>query len=142
MDVFNKILLTVHFIGLAMGFSASFGNMVMGAIIASAGPGEKAILGRFSPAISKLGRRGVEILWLTGVVLVFTKWHGFDMIPWQFHLKLTAAVLLTAGVIYMTRLERRAHDGDSEAAARMPAVGKVIFVLAVLTVAFAVWTFE
>jgi hypothetical protein len=138
----NQWLLILHFLGLALGMSTSFANMVMGGLIAAAPPGEKAILGRFPPVMSKVGGGGLILLWVTGLILVFTKWGGFGSMPWQFHAKLTAVVLLTVVVGYVHALQAKAARGDTAAAARLPSVGSVATALAIVAVIFAVLTFD
>ena len=62
--------------------------------------------------------------------------------PWQFHAKLTAVVLLTVVVAYVAWLERLAHRGDPAAMARMGVAGKVAATLALISTVFAVLTFD
>lgn len=138
----NQVLLILHFIGLAMGFSVPFSNMAMGAVMAKAAPGEQPVLARFMPSISRFGKVGLALLWLTGLALTFTKWGGFAGLPWQFHAKLTAVVLLTVVVIYITWLEGQIARGNREAMVRIQAAGKVSFSMAILAVIFAVLTFD
>jgi hypothetical protein len=141
MSVVNPVLLFLHFLGLALGFSVSFGNIVMGGLIAKATPPERVVLGRFPPAISQLGRVGLALLWSTGLILAYTKWGGFAIFPWQFHVKLTAVVLLTITSEYIHYLERLVLKGDASAVARIKSFGKVASVLALTALLFAVLTF-
>ena len=62
MNTLNQALLILHFIGLAMGFSASFANMAMSGLIARAVPPDKAVLGRFPPIMSRIGTIGLALL--------------------------------------------------------------------------------
>lgn len=142
MDALNYALLILHFIGLAMGLSVSFSGMVMAKLIAAAAPNEKPVLARFPPRMVIVGHIGLTLLWLSGLTLVFTKWGGFGVLPWQFHVKLTAVVLLSIVVGYITLLMKKASAGDQTAAAQIQAVGKVAFLLALTAVTFAVLTFE
>jgi len=41
MKDFNHVLLILHFLGLALGFSVSFANLVMGRLISAAPPQER-----------------------------------------------------------------------------------------------------
>ena len=43
---FDHFLVIVHFIGLALGFSSGFGNMVLAGLVAKAPANEKPILAR------------------------------------------------------------------------------------------------
>jgi hypothetical protein len=139
---FNQFLLFLHFVGLALGFSVSFGNMVMSGLVAKAAPAEKAVLGRFPPALSQLGRIGLVLLWVTGVILVYTRWSGFATLPWQFDVKLAAVTLLTISTGYIHRLESRARKGEASIVPRIEAGDKVATALALIAVIFAVLTFD
>lgn len=142
MTTFNHSVLVLHFLGLAMGTSVSFGNIVMLGLIAKAAPGEKAVLARFPPAISKVGRVGLTLLWATGLTMIYTRWNGFSGMPWQFHVKLTAVVLLTIVVVYIGRLEAQIQRGDTAAAAKLPTFGKLASICALTAVIFAVFAFD
>ena len=142
MTPYTEVLLILHFLGLAMGLSVSFANMVMGGVIGRAAPAERAILGRFPSAMSVVGKIGLATLWITGMLLFKQRGTSFGAMPWQFHAKLTAVVLLTVLVIYIHTLEGRSKRGDVAAGARIPTVGKGTLLLAVTAVIFAVLTFR
>lgn len=142
MSVFNSGLLFFHFLGLAMGLSVPFGNMVMMGLIDKAAPPEKAVLGRFPPAISRIGKVGLSLLWITGVTMAYTRWNGIGSLPWTFHVKLAAVVVLTILVGYITMLEGRVRGGDMAAAARIKQVGMFTFPCALIAILFAVATFD
>jgi len=138
----NQLLLVLHFFGLTMGFAVSISGMVMMSLINKAAPPEKAVLARFPPVMSRVGDVGLVLLWVTGITLVFTKWGGFGVLPWQFHVKLTAVALLTLVVGYIHMLQGRARRGNAGAAAQIPTVAKIALLLAVTAVVFAVLTFD
>jgi uncharacterized membrane protein len=142
MASFNEVVLILHFLGLAMGFSVSIGNIVVVNLMAKAAPGERAVLARFPPAISKVGHAGLGLLWATGLTMLYTRWNGLAGMPWQFHVKLTAVILLTLTVAYLTRLEKQVRRGDTAAAARIQTFGKVASASALVAVIFAVLTFD
>lgn len=144
MDItaFNHTLLILHFLGLGMGLSVSFGNIVMLGLVARAAPGERGVLMRFPPAISKVGQAGLALLWATGLTMAFTKWNGFSGMPWQFHVKITAVVLLTLVVTVLGRLEAQVARGDMRLASKIPVFGKVASLCALTAVIFAVLAFD
>lgn len=137
-----QILLFLHYLGLALGFAVSFSNMVMGGLISKAPPSEKAVLGRFPPTMSRLGRIGLILLWVTGVALVYLKWGGFAVLSWEFYVKLAAVVFLTFTTEYIHWLERLVHKGELAAAARIEAAGKIATILALIALVFAVLAFN
>ena len=138
----NQLLLILHFLGLALGLTASFANLAIGTLMTAAPPAERAVLSRVPPVLSHVSGAGLLLLWATGLILVFTKWNGFASLPWQFHAKITTVVLLTAVVGYIHALQAKAKRGDSAAAARLPGVGTAALVLSVVAVIFAVLTFD
>jgi len=142
MNSFNQALLVLHFIGLGMGLSVTFGNIVALGLITGAAAPDRPVLARFPPAISKVGRAGLALLWITGATMAYTKWSGIGSMPWTFHVKLAAVVLLTLLVVYITRLEARIHRGDAAAAAQIQTIGKVTSVCALTAIIFAVLTFD
>ena len=142
MDALNKTLLVLHFLGLTMGMSVTFGNIVMKGLIDKAAPAEKAVLGRFPLAISKVGHAGLGLLLVTGITMAYTKWNGIAAMPWTFHVKLTAVALLVIVVIYISTLERRVRRGDTAAMARIQAVAPLASLCALVAIIFAVITFD
>jgi len=138
----NQLLLIVHFLALGLGLSATVVHAVLGTLMAGADPAEARGLARLRPVMAQVGGSGLLLLWATGLMLVFTKWGGFGSLPWQFHVKLTAVVLLTGAVGASHALQAKARRGDAAAAARLPIVGRVSLVCSVVAVVFAVLTFD
>lgn len=137
----DNVLLIVHFLGLAMGLGTGFANMVIAGLIAKAPPAEKAVLGRFPPAMSRIGMTGLALLWISGLSIVWTRYGGFSILPRPFIVKLAAVVLLTMAVTYIQILMPKAQRGDAAAAARIQTIGKLTGPLAVIAIIFAVITF-
>jgi len=137
----DHFLVIVHFIGLALGFSSGFGNMVLAGLIAKAPANEKAILARVPPALGRLGVIGLVLLWASGVMIVMTRYGGFAILPRPFIYKLIAVVLLTLTVIYINVLQPRAQRGDAAAMTRIQTLGRLSGPLSLLAVIFAVITF-
>ena len=142
MNTVNEILLILHFVGLAMGLALPFSSMVMHGLLAKAAPAEQAVLERFPPAMSRVGDIGLMLLIVTGVTMVFTKYGGFTELPWQFRVKMAAVVLLVALVGYIHMLMGKARRGDAAAGARVPAVGRITFLLGLIAVIFSVLAFD
>lgn len=137
----DSVLVMLHFLGLAMGLSTGFANMVMAGLIAKAAPAEKAVLSRFPPAMSKIGVIGLSLLWITGLLIVYTRYGTFSILPRPFIIKIAAVVLLTIAVAYVHVLMPRAQRGDAAAAARIQTIGKMTGPLAIIAIIFAVITF-
>jgi uncharacterized membrane protein len=141
----NNLLLILHFVGLGAGFAVSIGNNLVMMLAAKAPPQEAAGLRRFPPIMARIGDVGLALLWITGVILLWTKYGGIDGIaalPWPFWAKIICVILITAlvGLIHMT--VARIQRGDMSVAARMPIFGRVGAVLLLLIVIFAVMAFD
>jgi hypothetical protein len=137
----DNTLLVLHFLGLALGLSTGFANMVMAGLIAKATPQEKPVLGRFPPAMARVGAIGLVLLWGSGVAIVLTRYGSFAVLPRPFIVKLTAVVLLTIVVAYIHLLIPRAQRGDAAAMVRIQTLGKMTGPLALIAVIYAVITF-
>ncbi len=137
----DSTLMVLHFLGLALGLSTGFANMVMAGLIAKAAPQDKAVLGRFPPAMAKVGAIGLALLWISGISIVMTRYGSFAILPRPFIVKLTAVVLLTLIVAYIHILMPRAQRGDAAATARIRVLGMITGPLAIIAIIFAVITF-
>lgn len=142
MDRLNQILLVLHFLGLTMGLSVSFSNMVMGGLIDKATPAERPVLGRFPFAMTRVGDIGLTLLIVSGLGLLFLKWGGLSAMPVTFHIKLALVVVLIGTVGYIHSLQKKMRNGDTSVAPRIQAFGKAAFVTALAIVVFAVLSFD
>jgi hypothetical protein len=138
----DQFLVIVHFIGLTLGMSVGFANMVMAGLIASAAPQEKGVLGRFPPAMAKVGLVGLALLWGSGIAIVLTRYGTFAILPRTFVVKLIAVVLLTITVLYIHVQQRRLDKGDMSAAAKIQTLGRATGPMALTAIIFAVLTFD
>jgi hypothetical protein len=138
----TRLLLILHFTGLAMGFSATFAGMVVMRLIASSVPHEAEILRRILPQMTRISAWGVVLLLITGPMLVYWKFDGaWGAMPLSFWLKMAAVAGLVAamGVLHVNMA--RARNGDLAAAARMEIAGPLTSVAAALALIFAVVAF-
>ena len=138
----NQLLLILHFLGLAFGLSAGVVNLALRGLVAGADPAEVRGLARVPPVMAQVGGSGLLLLWATGFMLTFTKWGGFGALPWQFHVKLTVVVALTAAVGLSHALHGEGASRRRRGRALLPKVGMASFVLSILAVVFAVLTFD
>jgi hypothetical protein len=139
----NDFILFLHFIGLAI---MAAGGVATGTIMRRAGtmpPEQAAPLRSLGPALVNMTATGVAILWITGLILVWSKWSGFQNLPPLFWVKfvfvvivtlLTAAILLTYAKIRRTR--------DPSLARRLPVIGPLNGLAALLAVLFAAYAFH
>jgi hypothetical protein len=142
MGAFNELLLILHFIGLGAGVASSVGNFSLMMTVAKSPPQDAPILMRVQPLLSRAGDIALALLWITGLIMVFTRWGGFGNLPMAFWWKFLFVILLTAttGLIHMTLA--RVRRGDTAARARLPIFGGVGAGFLLLIIVFAVVAFD
>ncbi len=84
------------------------------------------------------GQVGLGLLWLTGIIMVWTMFGGPGNLPPTFWIKFVLVLAVTAMVALLSITVRRVQGGDRSAAARLPLYGGVSGALLLLTVIFAV----
>ena len=135
----HQTLLVVHFMCLAVGIGGGVASAVMGATSESAEPDGKAALGKAAAIVSNIGAVAIALLWITGIWMVMTSFGGGTM-PTAFWLKMLGVVALTAAIIGMHLVKRRAAGGPPPADT-MKKLGQIALVSATFAVIMAVVTF-
>ena len=138
----NEALLFLHFVGLMLGAAGGFASAIIMRRALVLPADEAKVLRGLGPILSKVSATGVAVLWVTGLVLVWSKWGGIESLPQMFWVKAIFIVSLTVmtGLIHLTYAEIR--KGNPAAAARLPKFGPMAGVSALLAVLFAVLTFS
>jgi uncharacterized membrane protein len=137
----NEILLILHFLGFGAGMAASVGNFTIMMLI-QASPGDAPVLSKVPPRLARVGQVGLGVLWITGVIMVWSIWGGPGNLDWAFWVKFVCVVLLTGVAIYLDLTIRKVRAGDTAAAAQLPLFGRVAAGLLLLIVVFAVIAFH
>lgn len=137
----NEILLILHFFGLGAGFASSIGNFTVMQLI-QASPGDAPVLGKVPPVLARVGQVGLGLLWVTGLIMVWSRYGGPGNLDWAFWLKIVCVILLTGLAIFLDLTVRRVRAGDMAAAAQLPLFGRIGAGLLVLIVIFAVIAFH
>jgi hypothetical protein len=138
----NEALLFLHFFGLMLGAAGGFASVIVMRRALTLPVDEAKVLRGLGPTLAKVSATGVAVLWVTGLILVWSKWSGFGSLPDMFWIKAIFIVSLTVvvGLIHMTYAEIR--KGNVAVAARLPKLGPMAGVSALLAVLFAVLTFS
>jgi hypothetical protein len=138
----NYALLFLHFFGLVLGAGPGAAQgLIMRRAVAL--PADQAMtLRSVGPMLANISALGIAILWITGLIMVWTKWNGPASLPSAFWIKLVFVVLLTlvSGYVHMTYAEIR--RGNPAAAARFVWLGPLASVSALLAIMFAVIAFN
>ena len=136
----NEILLILHLFGFGAAIGASIGNFTILRLV-SAAPGDAPVLGKVPPMLARVGQGGLGLLWLTGLIMVWSVYGGPSNLPGFFWVKFICVLGVTTGVVLLGLTLREIQGGNRAAAARLPLYGAVTTGLLVLVVIFAVVSF-
>lgn len=133
MDAAFTVLLIAHLLGLmlvAAAFLPLLGMMGQG----GAAPQTNRLLTRF-------GHYGTIVLLVSGPLMLWVRYEGFDGLSHWFWAKMGLVVLLAAGVVVSAVSARKMRAGDAAATARVR-LGRIIAIVSLLgIVVFAVLAF-
>ena len=138
----NEAMLFFHFVGLMLGAAGGFASAIVMRRALTLPADEAKVLRGLGPVLAKVSATGVAVLWITGLVMVWTKWDGPSSLPEMFWVKAIFIVSLTlvTGFIHKTYGEIR--RGNYAVATRLPKLGPMAGISALLAVLFAVLAFN
>ncbi len=138
----NEALLFLHFFGLMLGAAGGFASAIVMRRALTLPAEEAKVLRGLGPTLAKVSAAGVAVLWATGLIMVWSKWGGLESLPQLFWIKAVfiASLTVVVGLINLTYAEIR--KGNPAAAAKLPKLGPMAGVSAVLAVLFAVLAFN
>lgn len=139
-----KILLILHFIGLALGVGAAFANLTLGIASRKLAPEDRLKFGLHSFVLSKNGSIGLVLLLVSGIGMMLLRGVGATF-AWggpALHAKLTLVVLLMGALGYMQVLQKRARaENGGPALAKIPTLGRAMLLLGLGIIICAVIAF-
>ena len=138
----NQFILFLHFVGLMMGAAGGFGSAVIMRRALALPADEAKVVRGLGPILANVATVGLALLWVTGFILVWSKWDGFGSLPKLFWVKAVFILSLTVvhGLVLMTYAEIR--KGNVALAARLPKLGPMGGISALLAVLFAALAFS
>ena len=138
----DDFILFLHFFGLMLG---SAGGMASGILMrkAMSMPADQAQTIRgLGPMLANVAAVGIVLLWITGLIMVWSKYDGFGSFTWVFWVKIVFVVLLTIAEILIHLTYAEIKKGNRAVAARLPKLGPVSGLSAILAVLFAAIAFH
>ena len=138
----NGALVFLHFFGLVLGAGPGAAQSLIMRRAATGTPDEARTLRGLGPGLAIVSAVGIAILWVTGLIMVWTVYGGFGNLPGAFWIKFAFVVLLTLIAIYVQMTFAEIRKGNVAAAARLPRLGPAAGVCALLAVLFAVIAFN
>jgi hypothetical protein len=131
----------MHLFGFGGGVGASLGNFIIGSLLA-ANPGDAPAFNRMRLVLARVGQVAIAILWLTGIILIWSKWGGPANVPQLFWFKFILVIALTALVVFMDLTFKAVRSGNTALASRLPVLGMIGAALLILIVVIAVFAFD
>lgn len=138
----NEALLFLHFFGLMIGAAPGPANMIIMRQVATATPDQAAALRKIPPILGTVSAVGIAILWITGVIMVYSIYGGFANLSTAFWIKIVFVVLLTLITIAVHATYGQIRKGNTAAASRLPRLGPLAGITSLLAVLFAVIAFQ
>ena len=137
----NDAMLFLHFVGLMLGAAGGFASAIIMRRALVLPADEAKVVRSLGPILAKVSAIGVAVLWVTGLIMVWSKWDGFGSLPQLFWVKAIFILSLTVviGLIHMTYGQIR--KGNAAVAARLPKLGPLAGLSSLLAVLFAVLAF-
>lgn len=137
----NQILLILHLLGFGAGTASAVSNGVAAALAARS-PENAPAYARVGDVVSRFGDVGLVLLWLTGLIMIWSVYGGPGVLPTLFWLKIAGVVALTLalGMVHMRKAQAR--RGDASAARQIPVFGQITAALLVVVVVLAVLAFS
>jgi hypothetical protein len=138
----NDFILFLHFFGLMLGAAGGLGSGVLMRRALAMPADEAKVVRGLGPLLANVAHIGVTLLWVTGLILVWSKWDGFASLPQLFWVKAIFILSLTAVAIFVHMTYAEIRKGNVAVASRLPKLGPMGGVSAILAVLFAVLTFN
>jgi hypothetical protein len=137
----NDILFMLHLFGFGAAFAAAVGNFTI-LRLTMASPADAPVLGKVPPRLARVGQIGLGVLWVTGPIMIWSKYNGFGDLNWAFWVKLACVIAITVVAVMLGMMVRRVQAGDAAARAQLPLYGRISGALLGLIVIFAVLAFH
>jgi hypothetical protein len=139
----NAFILFLHLFGLMLGSAGGLGSGVIMRRALTMPPEQAMTVRSLGPLLANVAAIGLVLLWVTGVIMVWSRWDGLGSLPGLFWVKFVFVVTLTlaSGAVHMTYAEIR-RTGNVALGARLAKLGPAAGLSAILAVLFAVFAFN
>jgi len=138
MAIVNSLLLAAHLHGLVLIVGAAF-VLWRGGDLFARGEGSPAFA-RFGQRAYLLGNVGLLLNWISGPILVFTRYGGFGSMGFWFWIKIVFVIAVSGALGVAGANFRRATGPQPTAAAKASGIGGIALLLGlgvIISAAFA-----
>jgi hypothetical protein len=139
----NAFILFLHFFGLMLGAAGGLSSGILMRRALTMPPEQAQTVRSLGPLLANVSAIGLVLLWVTGLILVWSKWNGLGSLPTLFWVKFVFVVTLTlaAGAVHMTYAEIR-RTGNVALGKRLAMLGPAAGLSSLLAVLFAAFAFN
>ena len=142
MHAFINILLSLHFIGLAMGMGGGIALSQIGPKLIAAPAHQREQLWPLEKFFSRVGSMGVVVLLATGPLMVWLRFGGLGGLSWWFWAKMILVTVAVGGVGLHDWAGGRFQRGDERAVPLMFIGGRLAGITMLLAMFCAVFAFN
>ena len=132
------VLKVLHYLSLFLAGGLGVANVMLFKNHQKAGMPPTAPVQKTMMTLARLGLIAIVILWLTGILLTYRVYGGFDL-GWPFHLKLLGATFLISAVaflnLHLTKQSRNGNPPNKNVMKIVPPITRVSLILVLLGVA-------
>jgi len=133
MEALFIVLLFAHFVGLMLIATAFLALLDM---MPRSVPAEASALPTSSRYLTRLGHIGIVVSLVTGPLLIWVRYGGFEGINHWFWMKMLFLVVLIVGIVIAARSAGKLRRGDLGAASQVR-LGRIIAVVSLFGVVFS-----
>jgi len=139
----NDTLFVLHLLGFGAAVASSVGNFIILRMVAES-PADRPVLAKVPPRLARVGQSGLGLLWLTGLIMLWTIFGGPQNVPstFWFSSKIVFVIAVTVVVVMADITLKRIQAGNLALIRQLPIYGIVMAVLLLLIVICAVLAFN
>lgn len=135
-------MLSLHFLGLAMGLGTSFAHMFLSKVVSKMEKDEAIKFRMHTMALSTMGHIGLTLLIASGLYLITPYWNTLSSNPLLI-IKLILVVVLIILISFITSGVKKASNGNAaENLKKIEPLGKLTLILGVAIIILAVYIFH
>ena len=139
----NDTLFVLHLLGFGAAVASSVGNFIILRMVAES-PADRPVLAKVPPRLARVGQSGLGLLWLTGLIMLWTIFGGPQNVPstFWFSSKIVFVIAVTVVVVMADITLKRIQAGNLALIRQLPIYGIGMAVLLLLIVICAVLAFN
>ena len=137
----REVMLTFHFLGLAMGLGTGFAHAFLGKATKNMTQDEVIKFRLNTLVLSTMGHVGIGLLLISGFALLTPYWKVLTDMPWLI-VKLALVLMLVVVIGMLGVAAKKAKQGDVTQFKKMASMGKITLLLGIAIVVIAVTVFK